>query len=311
MLTPSETNLPSARAGETRIGDLISQARDPAAVVVGFPSDTGVERNGGRVGAAGGPAAIRSALFRYTPGSEEMEGFWRHTLDLGDYKITGNLEADQAGLADVLRPYLSRDIVCVVLGGGHETAYGHFLAHALEGRSIHILNVDAHPDVRPLIDGKGHSGSPFRQALEHGDCPALSYAVFGLAPHATANSLLEYLDRHPTRRIWNHEASPDRFDDLLGGETGDLMVTFDVDVFDQTIAPGVSAPTADGLGRDVGYRAAYSAGVSSRVRSFDVSEMNPKFDRDNQTARFAAMLVWHFIEGLATRKELSKFLHTQ
>jgi formiminoglutamase len=89
------------------------------------------------------------------------------------------------------------------------------------------------------------------------------------------------------------------------------MATFDIDAFDQTVAPGVSAPTADGLARELGYRAAYSAGVSSRVRSFDVSELNPEFDRDNQTARFAAMLVWHFVEGLATRKELSKFLHTQ
>lgn len=30
-----------------------------------------------------------------------------------------------------------------------------------------VINLDQHFDVRPLKDGKAHSGSPFRQMLEH------------------------------------------------------------------------------------------------------------------------------------------------
>merc|ERR1719411_1638078 len=32
---------------------------------------------------------------------------------------------------------------------------------------VGVINVDAHLDARPLVDGKAHSGSPFRQLLEH------------------------------------------------------------------------------------------------------------------------------------------------
>lgn len=32
---------------------------------------------------------------------------------------------------------------------------------------IAVINLDAHFDVRPLKDGKAHSGSPFRQMLLH------------------------------------------------------------------------------------------------------------------------------------------------
>lgn len=35
---------------------------------------------------------------------------------------------------------------------------------------IGVINIDAHFDVRPLLDGKkAHSGSPFRQLLEDGE----------------------------------------------------------------------------------------------------------------------------------------------
>jgi len=35
------------------------------------------------------------------------------------------------------------------------------------GGKINVTNIDAHFDVRPPKEGKEHSGSPFRQLLEH------------------------------------------------------------------------------------------------------------------------------------------------
>lgn len=34
-------------------------------------------------------------------------------------------------------------------------------------KKIGVINLDQHFDVRPLKDGKAHSGSPFRQMLEN------------------------------------------------------------------------------------------------------------------------------------------------
>jgi formiminoglutamase len=34
------------------------------------------------------------------------------------------------------------------------------------------INIDAHFDVRPLKEGKVHSGSPFRLLIEDGTCEA-------------------------------------------------------------------------------------------------------------------------------------------
>jgi len=79
------------------------------------------------------------------------------------------------------------------------------------------------------------------------------------------------------------------------------MVTFDMDAVDQSQAPGVSAPCANGLRSDLWLTAAYLAGRNEQVTSFDLSEVNPRHDRDNQTAKLAAATIWNFLQGLSER----------
>ena len=66
--------------------------------------------------------------------------------------------------------------------------------------------------------------------------------------------------------------------------------------------PGVSAPNPVGLaGEDVA-ACMRLAGAMSSVSSMDLVEINPRFDRDDQSARWAALGVWSFLVGLAARK---------
>ena len=39
--------------------------------------------------------------------------------------------------------------------------------YAAAAMPVGIVNIDAHLDVRPCLDGRGNSGTPFRQAMEH------------------------------------------------------------------------------------------------------------------------------------------------
>jgi len=300
---------------DPRIGELVRNpanqlgARNPIAVVVGFPSDRGVEINGGRPGARGGPDAIRQMLYKMAPGSSEMSQVWERIADIGDVQIAGDVAHDQEMLAEILKPYLEAGTVCIILGGGHETAYGNFLGQVRSGRDVSIINIDAHADVRDLVNGKPHSGSSFRQALLHPDHPARSYSVFGLSPHGVSSAHLGFMDAYPGERIWAAESSAGRFDELLKTVDGKLMITFDLDALDQSVAPGVSAPAVAGLDQETWFRVAYSVGICDRVQSIDVSEMNPVYDIGGRTARVAALTVWHFVEGLTTRTNLHSFLH--
>jgi len=44
------------------------------------------------------------------------------------------------------------------------------------------------------------------------------------------------------------------------------------------------------------------AGSLPYVASLDLVEINPRLDRDDQSARWAALAIWSFLAGLAVRK---------
>ena len=293
------------RVSDPSVGDLLGQGvanAGPAVVIAGFPTDEGVRRNGGRVGAAGGPAAIREALRRLTPDAERPEPFTRVlavTEDIGDAPVTGDLEADQAALAALLSPHLAAGRFAIVLGGGHETAFGHFLGYVQAGLQPEILNWDAHADVRELRDGRGHSGSPFRQALTH-STPCRRYTVGGLQPQSVAAEHLAYVRAHGEARF-RHELTGAVVRGAYDALAAPAIVSFDLDAVDLAHAPGVSAPAVGGLGARAWLALAWRAGRSAAVTSCDVVELNPAVDRDGQTARLAALTVWQVLRGLATR----------
>lgn len=280
----------------------------PRAAILGFPSDEGVRRNRGRPGAAAAPARIREALYSMTPDgaspgeSGALGELLRRTEDVGDLEVSGEVTRDQEALGRVVASYLGEDVFVVVLGGGHETAFGHFLGYAAADRAVRIVNVDAHPDVRPWEADRPHSGSPFRQALLHPSGACRGYTVVGLGRHCTAAAHRRFLDRQGARWLWREEVDRTALEEIFSGlEDEPAMVSLDLDAVDRAHAPGVSAPATDGLSPEAWLAAAELAGRSPSVASVDVVEMNPRYDRDGATASLAALTVWRLLRGVASR----------
>lgn len=309
MFQATTVRPPQTAPDDPRIGHLLGrEVATPVtakAVILGFPSDEGVRRNGGRPGAAQAPDAIRNALYRFTPDARCYPAFvdiLEHTLDLGNLVVDGEMEANQQRLGEALKPLLKAGVVPIILGGGHETSFGHFLGYVEARQSIAILNWDAHADVRPLREERGHSGSPFRQALEHASGLCQGYTVAGVLPHSFSRSHAAYMEQQGARYIWSDELSGQAVKTLYEVEERRLMITFDIDAVRQECAPGVSAPAVYGMPQRVWLEAAYQAGRCPRVTSVDLVEMNPEHDVDRRTARLAALTIWFVLKGLAERE---------
>ena len=313
-----EGRVGGGRPDDPRLGEYVEFWRDNPPtlrpnrpVLVGFPQDEGVRRNHGRPGAAAAPGAIRPWLYRLTPwdGSNGADLAALDLLDLSDIRIEGGLEASQEALAEVIAALLTAGCVPIVLGGGHETAYGHYLGFVRAGREVAILNFDAHLDVRPCLEGRGHSGSPFRQALEHPQrpLPGNRYACLGAQPFAVGREHCRYVRDKGGVIRWASELRDQagriflRECERLAGGGCPIYVTLDSDVVCQADVPGVSAPNPLGLSGSEVAACAALAGQCPSVASFDLVEINPSFDRDNQSARWAAVTIWSFLSGLARR----------
>ncbi|UIF86307.1 formimidoylglutamase [Cupriavidus sp. UYPR2.512] len=273
-----------------------------APVLLGFRCDAGVLRNQGRPGAAHGPDAIRQALANVP--AHGLPALY----DAGNISCEdADLESAQFALAGAVRDVLARGGFPLVLGGGHEVAWGtwqglraHLDAQDDAGRVL-IINIDAHFDLR--TSRPASSGTPFDQianaCAERGQpfdyvCLGVSRlsntpALFNRAD-ALCVSYVEDLDmqeRHLETRLTELASCIDAADHVY--------LTIDLDALPAAVMPGVSAPAAYGVPLPVVEEVALLVRRSGKLRVADLAEYNPQYDRDHQGARVAARLAWRLL----------------
>ena len=284
----------------------------PGVALIGFVCDAGVARNGGRIGAAAGPGAIREVL-RNLP-VHKIDA----VIDAGDVVCVGDeLESAQAALAERVTDLLDAGRVPIVLGGGHEMAFGSFCglaqhlgASARAGSSaprIGIINLDAHLDLR--LSERGNSGTPFRQIAERcaeRELP-FNYCCLGVSRFSNTSSLFDRAKQ--LGAVWRLDEEMD-VSALAGclNVLGEFLARIDhvylticLDVLPAATAPGVSAPATRGVPLNVIEPLIDAATNSGKLRMVDIAEMNPRFDIDQRTARVAARLVARIAEAVSAR----------
>ncbi len=156
--------------------------------LLGFACDEGVRRNKGRTGAGHGPEALRRALARLWPAIRATTAAWIWAMISVDGE---QLEAAHQALREAVAACQRAGKRTLVLGGGHETAFGHGagVLDAFPGEKVGIINLDVHLDLR--FAECASSGTPFRQlALE---CDAqqrgFHYTCIGVSRAANTQAL--------------------------------------------------------------------------------------------------------------------------
>ncbi|MBD8879504.1 formimidoylglutamase [Rhodanobacter sp. 7MK24] len=268
----------------------------PGVAVLGFASDEGVRRNGGRVGAAEGPAALRKMLSNL-PQLDDTPLY-----DAGDVDVVdGDLEGAQSRYAAKLAALLDAGHLPVGLGGGHEIAFATYQGLALhlgERRPrVAIVNFDAHFDLRR--QDRASSGTPFLQAIEHAAAHGLplDYCVLGISASANTRVLFDTADQLGVYYVRDDELGPldlpariTQLQEKLA-DVDAIYLTFCLDALPHAMAPGVSAPSARGVAMDVVEPLLDAIAATGKLKVMDVAELSPPLDRDNVTARVAARLI--------------------
>ncbi len=276
---------------------------------IGFCCDEGVKRNRGRAGAAKGPRSIRRELANLPCCfSEDVKLF-----DAGNiFCENATLEDSQSLLSKTVDKILSLNLFPIVLGGGHEIAFGHYngilnyLAKNNDKPNIGIINFDAHFDIRPYPNG-GSSGTMFRQIADKCKDKDLKYSYFciGVQKHSntrdlfkTANKLgADYILAKDIINSDNWSVLERLYDFMKLNDH--IYVTICSDVFSSAFAPGVSATQSLGLEPERVLKFIKYILKSNKVISFDIAEVSPRFDQDKTTANLAAVLIFSVINTLA------------
>lgn len=216
------------RSGEIKFGEKILTVPQDAIiktflkscpakyVLFGIPEDIGVRANYGRPGAASAWESTIKSLSniqsnKFCVGdellilgqldvSEEMEAV--KTLDFNITKERQQLselvvKIDKE-VAHIISTIVKAGKIPIVVGGGHNNAYGNIKGTALaKGIPINAINFDAHSDFR-ILEGR-HSGNGFSYAYEEGFLN--KYFIFGLHENYTSKKVLNIIKKiHPRVR---------------------------------------------------------------------------------------------------------------
>ncbi|MGE5244364.1 MAG: arginase [Betaproteobacteria bacterium] len=289
--------------------------------LIGVPLDLG----GNRRGVDMGPSAFRIANLR-----ERIAALGHTVVDKGDLPapIPETQEArderkkyirDIAKVCQKLYQTslasLEEGAMPIVLGGDHSLGAGSVAAAADWARRtrdlpIGLLWVDAHGDMNtPATSSSGNvHGMPLAALL--GPEPSELSRIGGWSPKVRpAHTVLigvrnlDEREKEAVRTSHIHVFTMKDIDrqgiasiveqavELAGNGTAGVHVSFDMDVCDPTIAPGVGTPVKGGLDYREAHMVMEMVADSGMLTSLDMVEVNPTLDLQNATAQLGTELV--------------------
>jgi formiminoglutamase len=290
-----------------RLLNLLAQKPQPANTLafalIGFKCDEGVQRDLGRTGAAEGPVAIRQRLARLPIQNPNLICY-----DAGNIICTDHdLEASQQALSDVTALLLTQNICTIVMGGGHETAWGHYQgiakAHPATKR-LGIINFDAHFDLHTLEPShRASSSTAFYQIAQAqlADKRRFDYNCIGIQHAGNIRPSFDMAKQYRTKTLLAdeiHQGLREKsfdFIDRVIDENELIYLSLSLDVFSPAFAPGVSTIQPLGLYPWHVIPLIRQAAASGKVICYDIVEHVPRYDIDHRTAKLAATLIYEII----------------
>jgi agmatinase len=280
-------------------------------VFLGVPYDLG---HNSLPGARLGPAAVRRASDIAGPGGadgfydrETGEAFMKgvRLVDAGDVVVpTANVEQSLANVTSAIASIVASGAMPVTIGGDHSITFAVLRGLETNRRKIHVIHFDSHQDFGPLADrGTGQPviqhGNHLRHAMElpwisgitmlglrglaHGSGATAAEASANNITRLSASQVLKMGATAAAARIPQADA---------------YYVTIDIDVMDPSIAPATGTPVPGGFSYYQMCEILDALAVRGRIVGFDIMEISPPYDHNDETSLLASYIGLRFLESI-------------
>lgn len=283
--------------------DLISPEK-PSLCFLGFASDEGIRRNLGRVGACEGPSVLRESLGKLPFNRTDSISLY----DAGDvFCEKEKLEKAQADLGKAVNQIILNKMHPIIIGGGHEVAFGTYLglSEAYRNEDITIINFDAHYDLRPVVNEKSTSGTSFFQIAVDRKLKKLKfdYNCIGIQELGNSKASFETAKELHVKTLSAEKLhlqslnESKKFIENILSTSKYIYISLCMDVFSSAFAPGVSAPQPLGVTPWQIIPLLRMLAESKKAICFEIAELSPPLDQGIKTTQLAAYLISEYIHN--------------
>lgn len=264
----------------------------PDVVVAGIPYDGSAVY---RRGAAQAPERIRHFSAAMPPVTED--GYLLSGLrveDIGDLEVGADIEGGWMNPMQRLAR-IRPEAFLTVLGGDHCTAVSTLSAEVRRHPGLHVLWVDAHPDLCDFSRG-GHwtCGCALRRALEASGIEPARVVIAGGRDYDPEE--IDFIAKNQIVLVSAAEiareggAAARKIAERLAGQK--VHISFDIDALDPAFAPGTEIPSAGGLSTRQALDLLRGATERSHLVGLDIVEVSPPIDSGDITTLAALKLIF-------------------
>lgn len=261
--------------------------------IMGILDDSAAINN---LGCSNAPNDIRKYLYSLAKGSHNYK-----ITDLGNIKKGATKDDTYFAVSSAISELIKNKVVVLILGGGQDFTYANYRAYEKIETTINIATIDPRFDLGE-VDADLHSQSYLSKIILHQPNFLFNYANIGFQSHHADIKSIELMDKlfFDTLRLGQLREDISWAEPLIRNAD---IVSFDISAIRASDAPGNKNSTPNGLFGEEACQLARYSGMSDKVSSFGIYEVNPEMDKRGHTSHLAAQMGWYFIDGFYNRKK--------
>lgn len=213
----------------------------------------------------------------------------------------------------------------ILIGGDHSVAIASALASAKAHTDVGMIWIDAHTDYNtfettvtgnihglPLAAINGYKNNELRVYHDGKLIQPVKTVIIGARSIDPAEK--ENLKYSGVKVISTEELKDRGIEDVMeeafqiaGYKTKGVHISYDLDVIDPEVAPGVSIPEFDGISEEEAMK--INECIIKHIKevvSFDLVEFNPLRDQNRKTEQIAINILAQIIKAVDSKKQFEK-----
>jgi len=241
------------------------------------------------------PDMIRKEFYQLFQGNFKL-----NLVDLGNVIRGNTIDDTYFALTTILVELIGRNIVPIILGGSQDLTYAQYKAYEKLGRIINIAAVDPQFDIGSSGDKLGSRSYMSHIILQQPNY-LFNYTNIGFQTYFVDQQAINLMKNlyFDTYRLGMVQADMEEVEPMVRNAD---MLSVDIGAIRASDAPGNANASPNGFYGEELCRILRYAGLSDKLTSLGLYEVNPGLDRQSQTAQLCGQMIWYFIDGYYSRK---------
>ncbi len=222
-------------------------------------------------------------------------------VDLGNIRLGESLADTFSALSSIIVELLKERILPVIIGGSQDLTYAQYIAYQKLEETVNIVSVDASFDLG-TTDQPVNATSYLGKIVLHEPNFLFNFSNIGYQTYFVGSEQIELMNKlyFDAYRLGQVRSDMEEVEPIV--RNADIL-SFDITAIRQSDAPGNGNATPNGFYGEEACRIVRYAGMSDKLSSFGIYEVNPLLDNHGQTSHLAAQMIWFLIDGYYNRKK--------